>query len=426
MKRFCIWLGTIVSIILIGVILISLAYAISPKSLEENLEESRAVFQKEKMYQKVIPIMYTSTLDNYTDALMLLIASYRGSEPLIDKGMNNYRIYVEGTSPYEQMANDFSSAPTEVKSYYRYWHGYVIFLRPLLAIFNYQQIRIINTIVHVILLITLCLLMKKNNLGKYIFPFISVYLIMCPPSLFLSLQNSTIWHITCISVIIYLVFKEKIVEKNLHYLLFTVVGMLTSYMDFLTYPSVTFGVLIIFVLLSENMTLKEANKKIIISGACWVIGYGLMWASKWVIASIITGKDVIENAFTAVQNRSSNTIWNNEQVSRIDVLWKTLSLQFNVVTYVILWINLVYILITCILNRKRYSMKNIKSVIIVGIPVLLIAIVPIAWYLIVANHTVIHPFLSFRTAIPLWLAVLFIIYMIINEGAKKCENMNVR
>lgn len=171
MKRFCIWLGTIVSIILIGVILISLAYAISPKSLEENLEESRAVFQKEKMYQKVIPIMYTSTLDNYTDALMLLIASYRGSEPLIDKGMNNYRIYVEGTSPYEQMANDFSSAPTEVKSYYRYWHGYVIFLRPLLAIFNYQQIRIINTIVHIILLITLCLLMKKKQSREIYFPF---------------------------------------------------------------------------------------------------------------------------------------------------------------------------------------------------------------------------------------------------------------
>lgn len=120
-KRFLIWLLTVISIILAGTFLVSFVHIIDSPQIAENLRESGRVLALEEVYQKT-DFTKTSTLDNYTDSLMLLIASYSGDEPLLEKGMNNYRVYKEGFSPYEQLTDESIKAETRVISYYRYWH----------------------------------------------------------------------------------------------------------------------------------------------------------------------------------------------------------------------------------------------------------------------------------------------------------------
>lgn len=219
-KEFLIWLLVIIITILSATFLISIVHIIDSPKLEEHVLESSLTLAKEDVHENANSLE-TSVLDNHTDALMLLIASYRGNEPLIDKGMNNYRVYKEGLSPYEQLTIE-SDANEKVISYYRYWHGYTLFLRPLLMFFNYSEIRVINALVQIVIFIFLIALMVKRKLGWYIFPLISAYLLINPHAITMSLQNSTIWYITCISIIIYLIYKEKIKQHNLHYILFTV------------------------------------------------------------------------------------------------------------------------------------------------------------------------------------------------------------
>lgn len=237
LKSLLLWLIVVITTIIIGVFLISIVYIVDGEGLDKNLEESKATFKKETIYH--LPDgTSTSVLDNFTDSAMLIIASYRGDEPLLDKGMNNYRVYEEPKSPFEQMTTKQEN-PTKIVSYYRYWHGYVLFLRPLLLFFDYSEIRIINLTVQFSLLALLVTLMIKRKIYKYILPFLSAYILINPLSITYSLQNSTIWYIVLISSIIYLFYKDKIVEKRLHYILFTIVGMCTSFMDFLTYPIAT-------------------------------------------------------------------------------------------------------------------------------------------------------------------------------------------
>ncbi len=44
-------------------------------------------------------------------------------------------------------------------------------------------------------------------------------------------------------------------------------------------------------------------KKMIILCINWGLGYGLIWLSKWVIASIILDKNIMENALDAITKK---------------------------------------------------------------------------------------------------------------------------
>lgn len=88
----------------------------------------------------------TSQLDNWTDSTMLLNAAYAGDESTIDKAMMVYCRRIEEKNPYESLIEEYINGETDtyVNSYGRYWHGYLVFLKPLLCIFNYRNIRQIN------------------------------------------------------------------------------------------------------------------------------------------------------------------------------------------------------------------------------------------------------------------------------------------
>ena len=272
------------------------------------------------------------------------------------------------------------------------------------------------------MLAILIFMMIKRNLVPYIIPFISAYLLINPFAISMSLQNSTIWYITCISIIIYLIFKDNIVKNNLHYLLFTIVGMLTSYMDFLTYPIATLGMLLVIVFIAEDLSFKNAIKRILTCGICWTLGYGIMWGAKWILATQIIGKDVLKNALDAAVYRSSNTMLGAEDFLRMDALKSAFNVYDSGILNFIIVINLIICIFIALFNKKEYKIKELLRRVVLALPVLSIGLMPIVWYLVLSNHTMKHPFLSYRTAVVLWFAVLAALFKIStsnNENEKQ-------
>ncbi len=418
-KRVLIWFLTVISIIAIGMFLVSASYLIDTSNLEKHLLESKETLAKESSHY-MLGEKITSVLDNETDSMMLLIASYRGNENILNKTMNNYYVLNGENSPYDQVATCNTENPPVKDSYYRYWHGYLIFLRPLLAFFNYGQIRIINTVIHIILLSALVYLLWKKKASILILPILSAFLIMNPMATFLSLQNSTIWYVTCISMIVYLLLNEKIIKHHLHFLLFTIVGMITSFMDFLTYPITTLGLLLILVLVSEKLSFKEQVKRILACGISWTLGYGIMWTAKWVLATLILKENVIANALKAITFRSSNLTAFDDHFSRLILLRDMLLLFKSKLNYFIIFVNGIIGLSILIYRLKKYGLSmygiikengkyNFKTFwknILNSLPVLSISLVTMVWYFVLANHTQIHPFLSCRTAYSFFVAIL--------------------
>ncbi len=219
------------------------------------------------------------------------------------------------------------------------------------------------------------------------------WLSLVPTALLFSLQYSSIYYIYSISLLLLLLDTKQII-KNIGYpIFFMIIGIFTSWIDFLTYPIATLGIPLIMVfILNEINNVKKIFTVYITLCFAWAIGYMGMWGIKWILSSIYLHENIIQNAFQAMVFRTSNG-YNGETWTKWDVIQLNMAHYFHLSYYVILLI----FIITCL-----YSVKNRKIIgdfllkIQLYLPFILTIPLPIAWYVILSNHTKIHHNFTFR------------------------------
>lgn len=199
---------------------------------------------------------------------------------------------------------DQEDAP--VVSYGRYWHGYLVLLKPLLIFLNYKEIRTLNGILFVIVILLVCMLFAKRKMWGGMIAFGLAVMELFPMTIPCSMQFSSCFYISTLALIGLLWKYEKLEEKNAIFLYFCGVGMFTSYMDFLTYPVVTFGLPMTIVVILAQKGILEKLKKIIVYGISWCVGYAGMWGGKWLIGTFVTGSNFLAEAVGMVKLRTSH------------------------------------------------------------------------------------------------------------------------
>lgn len=141
-----------------------MAYALPLKSIDEHVEESVVVLVQEGDYPAETPGMVEKLRDNYTDALMLNMASYNNRDySLIRKAFGNYKKRSSDKSVVNWLQRRNEKNCKSI-SYARYWQGYLVPLKILLEIFNYQQIRSLLIFCDLLLIVWNCLLLQENVL----------------------------------------------------------------------------------------------------------------------------------------------------------------------------------------------------------------------------------------------------------------------
>ncbi len=152
--------------------------------------------------------------------------------------------------------------------YARYWHGYLVFLRPLLLIFDIQGIRIFFIILVILLSMFMVYLIAKRI---SIFAAIAYAITLIAVNVWIvanSVNEITTFLIAIIFGILILLKKGKFKRPEL---IFMCIGMITSYLDLLTTPLITLGyTLPLYILLN----LKEENKRLFIK----FIKICILWA----------------------------------------------------------------------------------------------------------------------------------------------------
>ena len=89
------------------------------------------------------------------------------------------------------------------ESYARYWNGYQIYLKPLLTVLNYGQIRNVNTIVqYLLLLVILKLLLRKYPYG--LVPFVIMVLFLAPTAIGKCLMHSHDYYVALLTTLLLL------------------------------------------------------------------------------------------------------------------------------------------------------------------------------------------------------------------------------
>ena len=70
--------------------------------------------------------------------------------------------------------------PAPESNYGRYWHGYLAVFKPMLSIFTYEQLRVVNAVWVAALGLTVAALMWRRGLRRYILPFAVTVLLFDP------------------------------------------------------------------------------------------------------------------------------------------------------------------------------------------------------------------------------------------------------
>ena len=139
-------------------VLLLAAYALPGERVRQHVYDSARTIQNEGLYPEYLGFKLFQ-MDNYTDTLMLFEAASADELPPLQAMMTNTAYNVDN---FETLADDLAwyiekdwstgaqrtDAPAlEPFSYARYWHGYLIWLRPLLLLMPYTGVRIVQYIV---------------------------------------------------------------------------------------------------------------------------------------------------------------------------------------------------------------------------------------------------------------------------------------
>lgn len=119
-KRFALLFVIVFLGSLVYVGLLTASLSIAPESLRRNTEQGLRIIESEGRYpsyyfeEDTSQLRENTRIDNYTDDLILRRAGMLSKEPLRDA------MYM--------------------LDYERYWHGYVVLLRPLLSVMDYYTL----------------------------------------------------------------------------------------------------------------------------------------------------------------------------------------------------------------------------------------------------------------------------------------------
>ncbi len=387
---FLIWLVSVIG----GTLLMIGVYCLPMEPMRQNVRSADKIFAKEGVYHEVITGYMGSRLDNFTDAIMMNNVINEHGTSVIDKAMNVYRVYSSGKNPVEVLQAYLKSGESmSYGSYARYWHGYLVILKPLFLVLGYGEIRLLNIVLQLALMFGIAMSLTRRGMGKYMLPFGVTYLYLCPIALGMSLQFSGVFYVAFGGSLLMLRQYKRLCEKNRYLQFFFVLGIVTSFLDLLTYPLAALGIpLVTYYLLRDESSLKSDVAQGVKLCTGWGIGYIGMWSGKWIVGSLLTGKNVFADAMKSIGIRTS-AVASEKPITYLEVLGKNAKVVLMSKWFLILLAIVVVGAVLWGIRKRAFSKNNICRI----LPFLVIMLFPFVWYAVTKNHSSVHFWFAYRT-----------------------------
>ena len=197
--------GIVVVSAIIGILLIVASYMLPADTIKANVERGAYILLlqgAEYEYSEG----YTSTiLDNETDAVILSETVYSSDSP-IENAVNVPRMfYPDNESQVNALFSYFHDDPDGFSmDYPRYWHGYLMILKPFFMLFDYSDLRVMNQALQLVLIVITLILMLRNDLGSYLLAFVPMLIYWNPATIGVSLQYAPCFYLSVLGSILVL------------------------------------------------------------------------------------------------------------------------------------------------------------------------------------------------------------------------------
>lgn len=415
-----------VALLLSFTLFICAAFAIPTSLMCGNIAESARQIEREGMWFQPLGF-YLFQIDNMTDCLMMHIDAYADSHHPVKAAMlaENAKPYADSMSRdnYRNMAlttlavaEKGRGAFADKNLYARYWHGYQVLLRPLLCVFSYNHIRVINYVALTILFLSVIIMLHRRLGAVYSVTFTAAMVLSNVMIVPLAIQFSTCFYIALTAMLLFLLKPRLANEGDKLVLIFFAIGAVTSYADFLTTPLLTLGLpLVLTAALSERNGRRLSA--LLRNSVAWASGYVLLWASKWVLAWLLGGYDTMfADAMENVGRRMGGTIVFGGVEMPLDSFFNIIIDKMSAYVsplLILLAIFAAVALFAVYVFRQRHHLRQNGWT-------LIIALLPLLWFIGVKNHSLQHIFFTWRDWIlTLWCVLLF---ASLNYKTRKNEN----
>lgn len=390
------------------------AYALPGAPVRASILRSCSTLEREGLYPEFFGFKLFQ-MDNYTDTIMLFEAAAADETGPLTAMMTNTTYEVDdyetmhlSLARYLQARQDGGAVPEDLErfSYARYWHGYMIWLRPLLfAGLSYGAVRAANYLVLAALLgAVLYLLRKRCRIRTAVWFAVSqlaVSVFFVPHQV----QFFTTFAIAYAGCLWVLAGSRRSDDLCVGLL---VLGVCTAFCDLLVTPIITLGLPMAVWLLQPKQHLRAGPRQCaaVVSGSlCWGCGYALCWASKWVCASLITGSDIIGDALTQIGVRTSADTWRGMELTWGNILrfvYDALSSRGLFWPLILLAVLAVAAFFLCL--RSRVALGR-------ALPLGLTALMAPVWLAVLRTHSIQHGWFTWRSAAPtLFAGTAFVYY----------------
>lgn len=208
---------------------------------------------------------------------------------------------------------------------------------------------------------------------------------------------------------------------------FMVLGALTVYFDFFDNPILDLAMSLACLMIRRPYegTGKFKDLAMIACKASifWFIGYGGLWATKWMIASVFLGEGVFSDAASAAMLRVGGDDNIQAGVLPIESLmrnWNYMGgLRWLVVLVVIcLAVVAIRALIKCWQRKER---KCFSPALALSGTLFAIALMPYAWIAVLSNHSFVHYFFTYRDQIVALFCLLVCVEVLWNPKLISCR-----
>lgn len=444
MKKIFKYIVTYLIIIIILITLLFLASSFSSELIYNNVKESSEVLLNEGN-RKIVYIPYKKLkmqFDNYSDSLMINTMYSIDSRTPLYSAMTAKKNYIPNVTNeiYQDTAGELRTSSKynyhnevgelndvingekwESFEYARYWHGYIVLIRPLLILFNLNQIRVLLFILLVSLsVIVLILIYKKIGLASsivFLFSLIGIEYFYMEYSI-----HGIFTIVTMMIASIIILANNKIKDYGL---IFFITGIITNFNDLLTFPFITFGVpaLVYFMVKykDEDIKVREKIKEFIKILTLYGLGYILTWITKWVLMDLLYDRKLVITAIKQVLYRS---LENTENYDIITTIGRNIFAdQYYIIITII--INIIFNSLKYTLSKQKYKLvENVSAKEIInniGIE-MICAFIPFVIYIVLRNHSFNHAFFTYRNLIITNLAINFAIIKLYDLFFKKVES----
>lgn len=375
--------------------------AIPVTAIQENLKMSLQAIEQEGAYPTHGPSI--TMQDNFTDCLMLNIAAgIDGSRPVA--GAMECTLHLDGDGDIITSTRSLlDGQAVAARPYARYWHGNQVALRPLLCVMGYRGIRVLNYVLLGLLALA-CILLGYRQVSRPFAAVLALGLVAVTGWLVpLNMQFTTCFMIMLVAMLAIMLMPRRLHSTGAACVAFFVIGGVTQFLDLLTTPAITLGLpLIVWCMMHKP---GRACRMVVVLSLMWGLGYASLWASKWVLASLITGHDIIGDAMASARLRSVGGADAEQGLTATAVYkyyWSMLASRGVAALGALL-----AAVVAVIAAYRRWGRPY--RIINAHLWLLLVAAIPVAWTLVLAQHTFLHHFFTWRIVLVTVVALLLFV-----------------